>query len=247
MGKCTIFFSYSLPLCTTEIFFKENSTISWHKSRRNLFLESCSTVAEGRFRRVSQFHSWVCSELSDLVAAVGVINVEYLIHSLLHMVSKGVILQMLMSAICLALARSRIYFALLVGFNFEQTSSHESCCKASSMIQSYISTTDSSHTGKLSGNNLTANPLHLNVIRYYCVCVSLYHLSKSWKIFYETFRRYHIFWELVSLKRGALSLMSTVEELLERKSSGFGLENRDYDRRDPSRWPRVIHNPQNWH
>jgi hypothetical protein len=29
--------------------------------------------------------------------------------------------------------------------------------------------------------------------------------------------------------------MSTIEELLERKSSGSGLENREYSRRDPSR------------
>jgi hypothetical protein len=35
-----------------------------------------------------------------------------------------------------------------------------------------------------------------------------------------------------------LSLVSTIEELLERKSIGFGLENRDYSRRDPPSWPR---------
>jgi hypothetical protein len=38
----------------------------------------------------------------------------------------------------------------------------------------------------------------------------------------------------VGLKRGALSLVSTTEELLERKSSGSGLENREYGSRDPS-------------
>jgi hypothetical protein len=32
----------------------------------------------------------------------------------------------------------------------------------------------------------------------------------------------------VGLQRGPLSLVSTTEELLERKSSGFGLDNRDY-------------------
>jgi hypothetical protein len=37
---------------------------------------------------------------------------------------------------------------------------------------------------------------------------------------------------------GPLSLVSTIEELLERKSSGFGLENRDNSRRDPPRWLR---------
>jgi hypothetical protein len=39
----------------------------------------------------------------------------------------------------------------------------------------------------------------------------------------------------VSLKRGPLSLVSTTEELLERKSSGSGLETREYGRGDPSR------------
>jgi hypothetical protein len=39
----------------------------------------------------------------------------------------------------------------------------------------------------------------------------------------------------VSLGQGPLSLVSTIEEQLERKSSGFGLEIREYDRRDPSR------------
>jgi hypothetical protein len=38
----------------------------------------------------------------------------------------------------------------------------------------------------------------------------------------------------VGLERGPLSLVSTIEELLGRKSSGFGLENRDYGRRDPA-------------
>jgi hypothetical protein len=42
----------------------------------------------------------------------------------------------------------------------------------------------------------------------------------------------------VGLKRGPLSPVSTIEGLLERKSSASGLENREYGRRDPSRWPR---------
>jgi hypothetical protein len=44
-------------------------------------------------------------------------------------------------------------------------------------------------------------------------------------------RHYQIFWEVVGLEGGPLSLVSTTEELLERKSSGFGLENREYGRR----------------
>jgi hypothetical protein len=40
---------------------------------------------------------------------------------------------------------------------------------------------------------------------------------------------------VVGLERGPLSLVSTTEELLGKKSSGSCLENREYDRRDPSR------------
>jgi hypothetical protein len=39
--------------------------------------------------------------------------------------------------------------------------------------------------------------------------------------------------EVVGLERGPLSLVCTIEELLERKSSGSGLEIREYGRRDP--------------
>jgi hypothetical protein len=39
-------------------------------------------------------------------------------------------------------------------------------------------------------------------------------------------RRDQIFWGVVGLERGPLSLVSTTEEQLERKSSGSGLENR---------------------
>jgi hypothetical protein len=57
-------------------------------------------------------------------------------------------------------------------------------------------------------------------------------------------RCYQIFWEVVGLERGPLGLVSTVEELLERKSSGFGLESPEYGRRDPSGWPRGTLYPQ---
>jgi hypothetical protein len=50
-------------------------------------------------------------------------------------------------------------------------------------------------------------------------------------------RRYQIFWEAVGLEQGPLSLVTTTEELLQRKSSGCGLENRDCVRRNLSRWP----------
>jgi hypothetical protein len=39
----------------------------------------------------------------------------------------------------------------------------------------------------------------------------------------------------VGMKRGALSLVSTIKELLGRKSSGSGLERREYGRGDPLR------------
>jgi hypothetical protein len=57
-------------------------------------------------------------------------------------------------------------------------------------------------------------------------------------------RRYQMFWEVVGLERDPLSLVSTTEELLGRKSSCFGIENRKYDRRVLSRWPRGTLYPQ---
>jgi hypothetical protein len=42
----------------------------------------------------------------------------------------------------------------------------------------------------------------------------------------------------MGLEQSALSLVSTSEELLGRKSSGSGLEIREYGRRGPSRWLR---------
>jgi hypothetical protein len=49
--------------------------------------------------------------------------------------------------------------------------------------------------------------------------------------------RYYIFWEVVGLERGPLSLVSITEEQFERKSSGSGLESREYESEDPLRWP----------
>jgi hypothetical protein len=48
----------------------------------------------------------------------------------------------------------------------------------------------------------------------------------------------------VDLERVPFSLMSTIEELLERKSDGSGLENREYGRRDKSHRPRGIFYPE---
>jgi hypothetical protein len=50
--------------------------------------------------------------------------------------------------------------------------------------------------------------------------------------------RYQIFWEVVGLERGLLSLVSTTEELVEWKVAALGLENQEYGRGDPLRWTR---------
>jgi hypothetical protein len=47
-------------------------------------------------------------------------------------------------------------------------------------------------------------------------------------------RSYQIFREVVGLDRGPLGLVSTTEEILERKSSGSALESQDYGSRGSS-------------
>jgi hypothetical protein len=47
-----------------------------------------------------------------------------------------------------------------------------------------------------------------------------------------------LFWCISLNCRGPPSFMSTIEELLGRESSGSGIENREYNRRDPLCWPR---------
>jgi hypothetical protein len=51
----------------------------------------------------------------------------------------------------------------------------------------------------------------------------------------------------MGLERGPLSLVSIIEELLGRKSSGSGLETREYGRRDPLCWPRTPSIRKSWH
>jgi hypothetical protein len=53
-----------------------------------------------------------------------------------------------------------------------------------------------------------------------------------------------IFWEVLGLERGPLSLVSTIEELHGRNSSGSGLENQEYGSGDPLLWPRYTLYPQ---
>jgi hypothetical protein len=47
--------------------------------------------------------------------------------------------------------------------------------------------------------------------------------------------RCQIFWQVMGLEWVPLSLVSTIEELLGRNSSGSGLENREYGHGDPLR------------
>jgi hypothetical protein len=53
--------------------------------------------------------------------------------------------------------------------------------------------------------------------------------------------------KVVGLEWGPLSLVSSTEELLGRKSSGSGLEIREYGHRDSSRWPRGTLSAKSWH
>jgi hypothetical protein len=79
------------------------------------------------------------------------------------------------------------------------------------------------------------------------MCVYIYSGQSSWlQIQRSGFdsRRYQIIWEVAGLELSPLSYVSTIEELLERKSSGFALDSREYGSRDPSRWPRGTLHPQ---
>jgi hypothetical protein len=55
---------------------------------------------------------------------------------------------------------------------------------------------------------------------------------------------YQIFWEVVGLERGLLSLVIIPEELLIGNNSRSGLECWEYGRMDSSRWPRDTLYPQ---
>jgi hypothetical protein len=59
------------------------------------------------------------------------------------------------------------------------------------------------------------------------------------------FQHYRIFEQVVGLELGPLSLMSTIEELLGRNSSGSGIENQEYGHGDPFLCPHNILYPQN--
>jgi hypothetical protein len=71
-----------------------------------------------------------------------------------------------------------------------------------------------------------------------CVCGETFKRNNYWQKGILP-QRYQIFWEVVGLERGPLSLVSTTEELLERKRSCSSLETREYGRRDLSSWPHA--------
>ena len=51
-------------------------------------------------------------------------------------------------------------------------------------------------------------------------------------------RRYQIFWVVVGLERGPLSLVRSIEELLEKKVAAPAQKTEINGRGDPLRWPR---------
>jgi hypothetical protein len=87
-------------------------------------------------------------------------------------------------------------------------------------------------------------------LQYYCYSYYYYYYYYYWQPLWSSCqsswlqfqrsrldsRSYQIFWEVVGLEWVPLSLVSTTEELLGRKSSGYGLESREYGHSDPSWW-----------
>jgi hypothetical protein len=70
-------------------------------------------------------------------------------------------------------------------------------------------------------------------------------LCWKWKPYPRVvFRKSRLVWVLFYIW-GVCCFRSSIDELLGRKSSGSGLESREYGRRDLSRWPRGTLYPQN--
>jgi hypothetical protein len=92
-------------------------------------------------------------------------------------------------------------------------------------------------TSKFLNQNLTIASKSVTILMKLgmCIMLSLWSSGQSSYLQIQSSgfdsQRYQIFWEVVGLERGPLSLVSTIEELFERKSSGSGLENQNYFRR----------------
>jgi hypothetical protein len=109
----------------------------------------------------------------------------------------------------------------------------------------HLSTSYSIGTGRLCPRRKSSQGMklttHLSSSEWPSGQSSWLQIQRSW--FYS--RYYQIFWQVVILEWGPLSLVSTTEERLERKSSGFGLESGEFGHRESWRWPRGTLYPQN--
>jgi hypothetical protein len=87
-------------------------------------------------------------------------------------------------------------------------------------------------------NRNVAGSIPIEVIDYFSVCLILDRLCglvvrvPGYRSGFDS-RRCQLFREIMGLERGPLRLVNTTEELLGRKSSGSGLESREYCRKDP--------------
>jgi hypothetical protein len=121
--------------------------------------------------------------------------------------------------------------------------------RAYCLLLSLVNPTSDRFVCKPEGSNW---PDTTEVLPFECLLLLLLLLLLLWRLLWSSgqsswlqiqrsgfdSRRYKNFWDVVDLERGPLSFVSRIQELLERESSGSGLENREYGRRDPSRWLR---------
>jgi hypothetical protein len=96
---------------------------------------------------------------------------------------------------------------------------------------------------KDSYENVSARCCHTDRLCGLVVKSSWLQIQRSW---FDS-RLYQTFWEIVGLERGPLSLVSTIEELLGRKSRGSGPESPEYAVRirHPDHVAPSIH--ESWH
>jgi hypothetical protein len=84
---------------------------------------------------------------------------------------------------------------------------------------------------------------NITVARYFCRTASVVQWSEflatdsKVQVQFPDFLKNSGSWKIVDLEQGPLNLVSTIEELLGRKSNGC-LKIREYDRRDPPHWRR---------